>query len=224
MSGINERFKVLQGRIGQACARCGRNPAEVELLPVSKRQSVDAIREAAALGFHSFGENYVQEGMAKHLDLPGLAFNLIGPLQRNKAKVALSHFAEIQTIDRVEIASRLSRLAEELRAERGVWVQVDLWDEPTKEGGCPESELPAILSELEGSSFLNFRGFMAIPPPGRASAFTELASLRDRWQQKSGQRLRLSMGMSGDLEQAIEAGSDQIRIGTALFGERALQP
>lgn len=222
MSGMDERIKVLRDRIEQACYRCGRNPADVELLPVSKRQSADAIREVAALGFHSFGENYVQEGMAKRLELPGLAFHLIGPLQRNKAKLALSHFDEIQTVDRVELSSRLSRLAEELHTERGVWIQVDLWDEPTKEGGCPESELPAIFSELEESSLLKVRGFMAIPPPGRISAFTEMALLRDRWQQKTGLPLRLSMGMSGDMEQAIEASSDQVRIGTALFGERAL--
>ena len=220
MSGMDERFKVLRGRIEQACYRCGRNPVDVELLPVSKHQSIEAIREVVALGFHSFGENYVQEGVAKHLELPGLAFHLIGPLQRNKAKLALSHFAEIQTVDRVELASRLSRLAEELHTERGIWIQVDLWDEPTKEGGCPESIIPAIFSELEGSSSLRVCGFMAIPPPDRISPFTEMALLRDRWQEKIGLRLRLSMGMSGDLEAAIEAGSDQVRIGTALFGER----
>ena len=222
MSGMDERFQILRGRIEQACDRCGRELADVELLPVSKRQSVGAIREVAALGFHSFGENYVQEGVAKHLELPTLNFHLIGPLQRNKAKLALSHFAEIMTVDRLELSIRLSRLAEELNTGRGVWIQVDLWDESTKEGGCPELELPAVFSALEGSSLLKVRGFMAIPPPGRISAFTEMALLRDRWQQKTGLRLRLSMGMSDDLEAAIEAGSDQIRIGTALFGERDL--
>ncbi len=180
------------------------------------------MRGAVALGFHSFGENYVQEGAAKHLELPACEFHLIGPLQRNKAKLALTHFAELQTVDRAELASRLARLADELKVQRRVWIQVDLWDEPTKEGGCPESELTAILKELEGSSFLKVSGLMAIPPPSRVSAFSEMAQLRDRWQQKTGMRLRLSMGMSSDLEAAIEAGSDQVRIGTALFGDRAL--
>lgn len=224
MSGMDERIKALRGRIEQACGRCGRAPAEVELLPVSKRQPLEAIREAAASGFHSFGENYVQEGVAKHLELPGLAFHLIGPLQRNKAKLALTHFDEILTVDRLELSRRLARLAEELNTQRGVWIQVDLWDEASKEGGCGEPELDAIYSELEGNPLLAVHGFMAIPPPGRRSAFTEMALLRDRWQQKTGRRLRLSMGMSDDLEAAIEAGSDQVRIGTALFGERALQP
>ncbi|MDE3246741.1 MAG: YggS family pyridoxal phosphate-dependent enzyme [Acidobacteriota bacterium] len=224
MTGMFGRLRVLRDRIAQACGRCGRDPADIELLPVSKRQSMDAVREAVAHGFYSFGENYVQEGVAKHLEMPELKFNLIGPLQRNKAKVALLHFAEIQTLDRVDLAARLVRLAEELRTERGVWIQMDLWDEPTKAGGCPEAELPAILSELGQSGLLKLRGFMAIPPPGLDAAFAEMAKLRERWRQKTGLPLLLSMGMSSDLEAAIEAGSDQIRIGTALFGERALQP
>ncbi len=223
MTGMLERIRVLRDRIAQACGHCGRDPADIELLPVSKRQSMDAVREAVAHGFHSFGENYVQEGVAKHLEMPELKFNLIGPLQRNKAKVALLHFAEIQTLDRVDLAARLVRLAEELRAQRDVWIQMNLWDEPTKAGGCPEAELPALFSELRKSTLLKVRGFMAIPPPGQESAFTELALLRERWRQKTGLPLLLSMGMSSDLEQAIEAGSDQIRIGTALFGERTLQ-
>ncbi|MBL0212194.1 MAG: YggS family pyridoxal phosphate-dependent enzyme [Holophagaceae bacterium] len=222
MSGMDERFRALRGRIEQACGRCGRDPSDVELLPVSKHQSADAIREAAALGFQSFGENYVQEGVAKHIELPGLSFHLIGPLQRNKAKLALLNFQEILTVDRVDLSHRLARLAEELQTMRSVWIQVDLWDESTKAGGCPESELPAILSDLAAGSLLRLRGFMAIPPPGRTAAFSEMARLRDLWQQKTGLRLRLSMGMSDDLEAAIEAGTDQIRIGTALFGERLL--
>ncbi len=222
MTGMLERIRVLRDRIAQACGRCGRDPADIELLPVSKRQSLDAVREAVAHGFHSFGENYVQEGVAKHLEMPELKFNLIGPLQRNKAKVALMHFAEIQTLDRLDLAARLVRLAEELSAERGVWIQMNLWDEPTKTGGCPESELSALFSELGTSALLKVRGFMAIPPPGQESAFTEMALLRERWQQKTGLPLLLSIGMSGDLEAAIEAGSDQIRVGTALFGKRPL--
>ncbi len=215
-----ERVSILRHQIEQACSKCDRSPTDVELLPVSKHQSVASIREAVALGFHSFGENYVQEGAAKQLELPEQKFNLIGPLQRNKVKAALLHFAEIQTVDRVDLASRLVRMAEELHAERGVWIQLDLWDELTKAGGCPESELSAIFSELAGSSWLKVRGFMAIPPPGQESAFAQLALLRNHWQQKMGLRLRLSMGMSNDFEAAIKAGGDQIRIGTALFGER----
>lgn len=217
---IAERLESLRLRIDEACDRCGRDPAHIELLPVSKRQPLDAIREAASLGLRNFGENYVQEGAAKHQALPDLRFHLIGPLQRNKAKSALEHFQEILTVDRPELAARLRHLAEELHVERGIWVQLDLWNESTKQGGCSEAVIPALLKELDGCAAIHFRGFMAIPPLGHKEAFTELATARDRWQQKLARPLRLSMGMSGDLESAIEAGSDQIRIGTALFGER----
>jgi uncharacterized pyridoxal phosphate-containing UPF0001 family protein len=104
---------------------------------------------------------------------------------------------------------------------RPVWIQVDLWDEATKLGGCTEAELPLLIETLGGDLRLPLKGLMAIPPPENRSAFFELADLRERLQQDFGQRLRLSMGMSGDLEEAIAAGSDQIRIGTAFFGERA---
>ena len=108
----------------------------------------------------------------------------------------------------------------ELELQRGLWIQVDLWNENTKEGGCAESDISSILAEIEGCRFLSLRGFMAIPPPSHVSAFIELSQLRERWQQKLGHKFRLSMGMSGDLEDAIKCGSDQIRVGTAFFGQR----
>ncbi len=218
---LADRVAGLQGRIRRACEAAGRSPATLELLPVSKRQSPVLIQEAATLGFSRFGENYVQEGADKAAALPGLEFVLLGPLQRNKSKAALQHFAEIQSVDRPELIERLRRLAEELGVVRPVWIQVDLWDEATKWGGCGEAELPALLSALDGDPRLPLKGLMAIPPPGDAGAFAQLAGLRARLQQSLGQPLRLSIGMSDDLEAAIAAGSDQIRIGTAFFGERA---
>jgi pyridoxal phosphate enzyme (YggS family) len=191
----------------------------VELLPVSKRQPATLIRSAAELGFRTFGENYVQEGTMKALEMPDLCFALIGPLQRNKAKPALEHFQEIMTLDRPELVSRMKFLAEELGVDRKVWIQVDLWGEESKLGGCPETGIEELYRMLEGSR-LDLQGFMAIPPPGNSQAFRDLAKLREEWRQRSGQHLRLSMGMSDDLEDAIAAGSDQVRIGTAFFGER----
>ncbi len=218
---LTERLEALRSRIARACAEAGRDPSGVELLPVSKRQPLPLIQEAAALGFHRFGENYVQEGAAKAEAAPGLEFVLIGPLQRNKAKAALQAFREILSLDRPDLADRLRRLAEELDVVRPVWLQVDLWNEATKLGGCAEADLPALLDALGGDARLPLEGLMAIPPPGEATAFRQLAGLRDRLQQELGRPLRLSMGMSGDLEAAIAAGSDQLRIGTAFFGERA---
>ena len=218
---LSDRIEGLRARIRRACEAADRDPAGVELLPVSKKQPLALIREAAGLGFSRFGENYVQEGADKAAAAPDLAFVLIGPLQRNKAKPALQHFAEIQSLDRPELADRLRRLAEELDVVRPVWIQVDLWDETTKLGGCAGADLPALIEALGEDPRLPLRGLMAIPPPEDEGAFAQLAALRDRLQQDLGRPLRLSMGMSVDLEAAVKAGSDQIRIGTAFFGERS---
>jgi len=218
---LDERIQGLRTRIRRACEAAGREPANIELLPVSKKQPLSLIREAATLGFTRFGENYVQEGAEKAAISLDLSFVLLGPLQRNKAKPALQHFAEIQSLDRPELAERLRHLAAELDLVRPVWIQVDLWDEATKLGGCTENDLPALIESLGEDPRLPLRGFMAIPPPEDQSAFAQMAVLRERMQQDLGQSLRLSMGMSGDLEAAIAAGSDQIRIGTAFFGERS---
>jgi len=215
-----EHIEAVRSRIHRACEACGRDASSVELLPVSKRHPAALIREAAACGFSTFGENYVQEGAAKAQELPDLRFVLIGPLQRNKAKPALQHFQEIMTVDRPSLVERLKLLAAELDIVRPVWIQVDLWGEATKLGGCPAEGLPELLASLTDAPALPLQGFMAIPPPELPGAFAEMARLREEWQQKLGHRLRLSMGMSEDLEEALAAGSDQVRIGTALFGER----
>lgn len=217
---LADRIASLNTRILRACEASNRDVARVELLPVSKKQPLSLIRKASGLGFSRFGENYVQEGTIKAEAAPDLAFVLLGPLQRNKAKAALQHFSEIQSLDRLDLAERLRRLAEELDVVRPIWIQVDLWDESTKQGGCTQDDLPGLIAALGGDQRLPLRGLMAIPPPEYDAAFTQLASLRERLQHDLGQPLRLSMGMSGDLEAAIAAGSDQIRIGTAFFGER----
>jgi hypothetical protein len=220
MTSLAERIHKLRTRLRKACEANGRDPGQIELLPVSKRQPLSLVLEAAALGFGRFGENYVQEGAQKALDAPELQFVLIGPLQRNKARQALTSFREIMTVDRPELAQRLRHLAEELDLVRGVWIQVDLWGEETKLGGCSATGTEAVFQALGADPRLPVHGFMAIPPPEDARAFRALAELRESWQQKRGQPLRLSMGMSADLEQAVAAGSDQVRIGTAFFGSR----
>lgn len=220
MSPLAERIARIRARIRQACEACGRDPETVELLPVSKFQEVALIQEAASLGFATFGENYVQEALQKIPQAPGCGFVLIGPLQRNKAKVALANFREIMTLDRPELATRLRHLAAELDLTRPVWIQVDLWGEATKIGGAGEDDLEAIFTALEADPRLPVQGFLAIPPPENSRAFLRMAELREQWQQRTGRHLRLSMGMSGDLEEAVRAGSDQVRIGTAFFGGR----
>ena len=218
---LSARIEGLRTRVLRASEAAHRAPESFELLPVSKKQPLALIREAAALGFKRFGENYVQEGSEKASAATDLAFVLLGPLQRNKAKAALQSFAEIQSLDRPDLAERLRCLAEELKVVRPVWIQVDLWGEATKLGGCTEANLPALIAALGGDQRLPLRGLMAIPPPEHETAFVQLSLLRERLQQQLGQPLLLSMGMSGDLEAAIAAGSDQVRIGTAFFGERS---
>lgn len=220
MSLLSARIARLRSRIQRACEDCGRDPGGVELLPVSKRQPLALVREAADLGFGSFGENYVQEALAKIAEAPDLGFVLIGPLQRNKAKAALVHFRQIMTVDRPDLALRLRHLAAELDVVRGIWLQVDLWGETTKVGGASAGDLEALFAALEDDPRLPVQGFMAIPPPEDPGSFRALGDLRSRWQENTGRKLRLSMGMSGDLEEAIRAGSDQVRIGTAFFGTR----
>ena len=215
-----ERIETLRLRLNRACEAAGREPSAVQLLPVSNRHPLARVREAASLGFGTFGENYVQEGVQKADEAPDLKFVLIGPLQRNKARTALEHFHELMTVDRPELATRLRLLAGELDVVRPVWLQVDLWGEATKIGGCDEAGLRQVREALAGDPRLPVAGFMAIPPPEAPKAFQAMAALRERCQDLWGQRLRLSMGMSGDLEAAIKAGSDQVRIGTAFFGIR----
>jgi uncharacterized pyridoxal phosphate-containing UPF0001 family protein len=238
-AGFRERLERVRARIRLAAEACGRDPGSVSLLAVSKFHPPEALREAMECGVAHFAENYVQEAAAKSAALQsgrgpagtpgdpgapgggGATFALIGPLQRNKARPALLHFRELMTVDRPELAARLAGLAEEMDVRRDVWIQVDLWGEETKMGGCPGAGVRPILDALGGSERLALKGFMAIPPFGSVSAFGELAALREDWQQRLGRGLLLSMGMSGDMEEAIRAGSDQVRVGTALFGERA---
>ena len=152
MTELAERVARLRARILAACESCDRSPEAIELLPVSKRQPQAFIAEALALGFTRFGENYVQEGAAKAAALPQARFLLIGPLQRNKVKAALQNFHEILSLDRPDLAERLRRLAEELDLVRPVWIQLELWGEATKAGGCSAEELPSVIAALSAAA------------------------------------------------------------------------
>ena len=220
MNNILERIQKLQTRIYKACEINQRDYEQIKLLPVSKHQPLAAIQKVSELGFTKFGENYIQEGIQKANADKNLQFVLIGPLQRNKAKQALINFQEIMTVDRPELVEKLKYLAEQLNLIRKIWIQVNPWSEATKVGGCSASDIKTIFQALNYDKNLPVVGFMAIPPPNNLQAFNNMANIRDVWQQKLGQHLLLSMGMSADLEQAIASGSDQVRIGSALFGDR----
>jgi pyridoxal phosphate enzyme (YggS family) len=224
------RLRVLD-RIEAACARAGRAPDEVTLVAVSKTVPAEALRDAVAAGLHLLGENRVQEGAAKAPDVPGARWQLVGPLQSNKARRALEVFESIQSVDSVELARRLDRLAPEVRpdARYPVLVQVNVDQDPAKAGFAP-ADLDGALEALVDLPHLAVLGLMTV---GRLSADPPEArhTFRDLWTLSERSRARwpslgpaLSMGMSDDFELAVEEGSTIIRVGRALFGERGLDP
>jgi len=224
------RIAQIQQRIAGACARAGRAPDSVVLLPVSKTFDVDAIREAMALGLTRFGENKTQEIRQKSAALAGqgLQWVLIGHLQTNKARDAARDATEVQSLDRADLAEALHRRLVNEGRTLDVLIQVKTSPEPSKFGMAPE-DVPAFL-RLIAADFptLHVKGLMTLAvnsPDTEAvrACFRALRELRDRLQGEpiAGVSLdRLSMGMSGDFELAIEEGSTEVRIGTAIFGAR----
>ena len=227
--GFAGRLAGVRSRIAAACARAGREPSSVRLIAVTKTHPAAAVREAALAGLTDFGENRVQEGVAKiealRPEFPHLAWHLIGRLQSNKAKTAVKSFQEIESVDR---ESLLGKIAEEARAGQRaypIFLEVNLGSEQTKGGIPPGGALPLLRAALAAPS-LEVRGLMAVPPfredPEEVRRdFRELRELRGRLRDATGAALpELSMGMSHDFEVAIEEGATTIRVGTALFGER----
>lgn len=216
---IRDRLERVQERIAQAATRAGRIPAEITLLAVSKKKPASAIIEAYEAGQREFGENYIQEFQSKKPqlpELPGAAFHFIGELQSNKTRLACDLFDCVQTVSSVKVARRLN---EQTEGSRDVFIEVKLSGEESKGGIAAESlgELVTFLGECEN---LNLRGLMTMPPwsddPETARPyFSKLRTLAELHSLKE-----LSMGMSGDLEVAIEEGSTLVRIGTAIFGPR----
>jgi hypothetical protein len=201
-----------------ACARAGRNPASVRLLAVTKVFGAEAIRDAYGVGLRNFGENYVQEMERKApvtADLADARFHLIGHLQSNKTKKAAQLFSSIDSIDSAKLAVRLSAESVPLDA----MIEVKLSTEEAKTGADP-ADLPAIVDAIRSSQHLKLVGLMTVPPWSEDAEKSRpyFAKLREL----AGQQgiPELSMGMSSDLEVAIEEGATWVRVGTALFGSR----
>jgi PLP dependent protein len=220
------RDRVLE-RIAAASARAGRDPDGVTLVAVSKTVPADALGDALAAGLDLFGENRVQEALAKAPDVPGARWHLVGPLQSNKARRALEVFESIESVDSVELARRLDRLAGELRpgAPYPILLQVNVDDDPAK-AGFDRADLPRAIASIADLEALEVRGLMTI---GRLVSRPEEArptfrTLRDTSEElrAAGARIgpELSMGMTDDFELAIEEGATIVRVGRALFGER----
>ena len=224
---IPERLAAVRRRIGDAARRAGREPGDVRLVAVGKTWPAEVVAAVVRAGVTDLGENRVQEAAAKRPGVPPARWHMIGPLQSNKARLALETFDVIQTIDRPRIAGRLGRLLEAHWPGRRlpVLVEINVGREPQKAGALPEAAEAVARAVLEWPN-LELGGLMTVPPhAGDPEAsrpfFRELVRLRDRLQDRLGLPLpELSMGMSHDFEVAIEEGATIVRVGTAIFGPR----
>lgn len=217
-------YGSVTARIASAAslAKCAR----VRLLAVSKGQPAHAIRDLAGLGQRAFGENYVQEAIAKQAAVadPALEWHLIGPLQSNKCREAALHFDWVQSLDRGKLVEPLARHRPSGRTALNVLVQVNIDGEPGK-SGCAPDEVDALAALVAEHPALRLRGLMAIPAPwpevgDRRTAFRRMRALFDRLRATHAGIDTLSMGMSDDFELAIAEGATMVRVGTALFGAR----
>ena len=204
-----------------ACATEGRAPA---LLAVSKTQSAQRVAECAALGQRAFGENYVQEAVAKIMALAPLEleWHLIGPLQSNKCKTVAEHFDWVQTVDREKIVPLLAQHRPARFAPLNVLIQINIDEEPGKSGCSPEAA-NRLADLIDSFPRLRLRGLMAIPNPAHSTngmAFERMQALYRTLQQRHPQMDTLSMGMSDDFPVAIAHGATLVRVGSALFGPR----
>jgi pyridoxal phosphate enzyme (YggS family) len=226
---IARRREDVLGRIARAAARAGRHAGEVTLMAVTKTHPAETVALAARAGIVRFGENRVQEGVAKIAavspEFPDLEWRLIGPLQSNKAKTALQWFGVVETLDRERLAARLEAMLVETGESLPVLLELNLGGEASK-AGVPPEEAERLLEAALACPHLEVRGVMAVPPydpdPEQSRPyFRRLAGIRDGLARRFGRPLpELSMGMSHDFAVAVEEGATEVRIGTALFGPR----
>ncbi|WP_395744557.1 YggS family pyridoxal phosphate-dependent enzyme [Prosthecobacter sp.] len=226
MNRLSDRLQAIRDRIAAAAQRCGRDPASVELLAVSKTFPVEAIREAMDAGQLLFGENKVQEILLKAPQLPAeVQWHLIGHLQSNKVRKVLPHVRAIHSVDSLDLARDVDRIAGELGLMAKVYLEVNLAEEGSKHGFGVE-EVRANLEALRALKRLEIQGLMCIPPFDEEAEksrpyFVQLRELREELEQRGGAPLPLlSMGMSHDFEIAVEEGATMVRVGSAIFGER----
>lgn len=225
---VRERVEAVMERLARAAARSGRDADAVRLVAVSKTQPVARVAEAREAGLRVFGENYVQEAEGKIKAFPDAEWHLIGKLQGNKVKKAVSLFGWIQTVDSPRLLAEVSRRCAEAGKALPVLVEINLAGEGDKAGVSPD-ELPSLLDSAAGLPGIRLRGLMAIPPvtedPEESRPyFARLRELLERNASRGGageKMTELSMGMSNDFEVAIEEGATMVRVGTAVFGSRA---
>lgn len=224
---IEANLQIVRRRIDEACAAAERAAGAVQLLAVSKTFPAEAVAQAAACGQRDFGENYIQEGVEKIVALAhlGLTWHCIGPLQSNKTRPVAEHFDWVHSVDRLKIAQRLSEQRPATLAPLNVCIQVNIDGGPTKTGVASDDAL-ALAQAVAALPNLRLRGIMTIPEPTPDFAATlavhqRAKALFDRLCASGLALDTLSMGMSADLEAAVQAGSTMVRVGSAIFGGRA---
>jgi len=226
---IASRREAALSAIARAAEKSGRPAGSVALLAVTKGQPAELVRRAARAGFTLFGENRVQEGSAKieavRAEFPGLTWHLIGPLQTNKATLALQWFAAVESMDRQRLAERLEKILAGSDRRLPVLLEINLAAEASKSGVAPGEAL-SLARTVAACRHLEIRGVMAVPPfdpdPERSRPhFRKLKELRDRIADGLGRSLpEISAGMSHDFTVAAEEGATEVRLGTVLFGPR----
>jgi pyridoxal phosphate enzyme (YggS family) len=228
MASIESKLQQVRHRISQACALAERDVQSVTLLAVSKTFGAEAVREAHAAGQCAFGENYVQEALAKIEALADLRsqleWHLIGPLQSNKTREVALSFDWVHTIDRLKVAERLSAQRPAQLPALSVCLQVNVSGEASKSGVAP-AEVAALARSVAALPRLRLRGLMSIPEPveGFEAQRVPHRHLRELFDALRAQGLALdtlSMGMSADLEAAVAEGATLVRVGSAVFGDR----
>lgn len=217
------RNQVLQ-QIQDACKQAQREPESVQLLAVSKTHPCESLREMYQTGQQAFGENYLQEALDKIENLNDLDidWHFIGHVQRNKTKHLAASFAWVHGVDRFIIAERLSSQREASQAPLNICLQVNIDAQDTKDG-CQPNEVAELVKQISQLPHLKLRGLMVIPAPNNTQAFSDAKQLFEQVKSEHAHPEdwdTLSMGMSGDMTEAIAAGSTMVRVGTALFGAR----
>ena len=229
MATIAANLQGVTARIARAAAAAGREPSAIALVAVSKTFPAGCVAEARAAGQRAFGENYVQEALAKQAALAdgSLEWHFIGPIQSNKTRAIAEHFAWVHSVDRLKIAERLAAARPAGLPPLNVLLQVNADAEDTKSGVAPD-ELAALAQAVARLPRLALRGLMCIPRPAadfeaQRRPFARLRGLRDALAAGGLALDTLSMGMSADLEAAVAEGSTLVRVGTAIFGARSVR-
>jgi pyridoxal phosphate enzyme (YggS family) len=233
MATIGVNLQAVRQRIAAAAVACGRDPADITLIAVSKTFGADAIAAARACGQRVFGENYVQEALDKiHVlaataslaSSPDLEWHFIGPIQSNKTRLIAENFAWVHSVDRLKIAARLSAARHAGLAPLQVCIEVNIGGEDSKSGVAP-ADAHVLARAVAALPRINLRGLMAIPPSSDDPAqqrryFAAVRELKNRLVDDGIALDTLSMGMSADIEAAIAEGATLVRVGTAIFGHR----